>query len=770
MSVVGLDFGNSNNVVALARRKGIDVVLNTESKRETPSMVNFGEKQRFIGCAAADKINMQPKNTIMQLKKLIGLRYSDPEVQEILPTFLFPTSAGPNGEIMITVQYMGEQKTFTPERLVAMVLSDLKTIAEADHGAKVTDAVVSVPVFFTDPQRRAMLDACQIAGLNTMRLMHETTATALAYGIFKTAEFGDDPHNVVFVDVGHSSLQVCVVRFTKSGLKVLATGFDRNLGGNAFDQAMFDHFCDEFKETQKIDIKSNARASLRLRVAVEKMKKILSANPDAPLNIECLMDDKDVRSSMTREKMEELTQHLLDRMMAPVISAMSESGMTPPDIKAVELVGNASRMPFIPTQLQTFFGMECSRTLNASECVARGCALQGAMLSPQFKVRDFEVVDSFPFPVSFYWQGDEGEQKEMELFERNNTVPSLKAMTFFRNETFGVQAKYTTPTLLPPNAELAIGAFEIGPVPKCKDPEGKTKLKVKVRLNLNGLVDVESTQAIEEVDEEITVPAPEPKEGEEPAEGEPMETTKIVKKIIKTDVPVSSVAGGLPAAVLEQFITEEFEMALQDRVMEETKERKNAVEEYVYSMRSKVSGALSAYAEPATAEAFGKLLNDTEDWLYDDGEDETKGVYVAKLAELKAMGDPMELRAAEENARPGAAASLTATAVAIAGQAAPDAAHDHIDAADLESIMAEVKKATEWLSEKQGLQAAQSKSADPMLLSADIAKKEEALKRFATPILARPKPAPPPAPEPEVSEPMDTEGDDAPKAAADDLD
>ena len=615
-----------------------------------------------------------------------------------------------------------------------------------------------------------MLDACQIAGLNTMRLMHETTATALAYGIFKTAEFGDDPHNVVFVDVGHSSLQVCVVRFTKSGLKVLATGFDRNLGGNAFDQAMFDHFCDEFKETQKIDIKSNARASLRLRVAVEKMKKILSANPDAPLNIECLMDDKDVRSSMTREKMEELTQHLLDRMMAPVISAMSESGMTPPDIKAVELVGNASRMPFIPTQLQTFFGMECSRTLNASECVARGCALQGAMLSPQFKVRDFEVVDSFPFPVSFYWQGDEGEQKEMELFERNNTVPSLKAMTFFRNETFGVQAKYTTPTLLPPNAELAIGAFEIGPVPKCKDPEGKTKLKVKVRLNLNGLVDVESTQAIEEVDEEITVPAPEPKEGEEPAEGEPMETTKIVKKIIKTDVPVSSVAGGLPAAVLEQFITEEFEMALQDRVMEETKERKNAVEEYVYSMRSKVSGALSAYAEPATAEAFGKLLNDTEDWLYDDGEDETKGVYVAKLAELKAMGDPMELRAAEENARPGAAASLTATAVAIAGQAAPDAAHDHIDAADLESIMAEVKKATEWLSEKQGLQAAQSKSADPMLLSADIAKKEEALKRFATPILARPKPAPSPAPEPEVSEPMDTEGDDAPKAAADDLD
>jgi heat shock protein 4 len=178
------------------------------------------------------------------------------------------------------------------------------------------------------------------------------------------------------------------------------------------------------------------------------------------------------------------------------------------------------------------------------------------------------------------------------------------------------------------------------------------------------------------------------------------------------------------------------------------------------------------------AEQFSKLLNDTEDWLYDEGEDETKGVYVAKLAELKALGDPMELRAAEEQARPAAAASLSSTAAQIAAHAAPDAAHAHIDAAELESVLAECKKATDWLAEKQTLQSGQAKSADPVLLSADIAKKEEALKRFAQPILARPKPAPPPpapeaAPEatPEVSEPMDADGaEEAPKPAADDLD
>jgi len=343
-------------------------------------------------------------------------------------------------------------------------------------------------------------------------------------------------------------------------------------------------------------------------------------------------------------------------------------------------------------------------------------------------------------------------------------------MTFFRNETFAVQARYTTPTLLPPNAELSVGSFEIGPVPQSSDPETKTKLKVKVRLNLNGLVDVESAQAIEEIEETVVVPAPAPVDGDDSST--PMEdTTKIVKKIIKTDINVVSTQGGLPQQVLEQFVTEEFEMALQDRVMEETKERKNAVEEYVYSMRSKVTTSLADFATPAASEAFGKLLNDTEDWLYDDGEDESKGVYIAKLAELKAMGGPIEARAAETEARPAAAAALTAAAVLIAGQAAPDAAHAHIDAADLESIMAEVKKATEWLAEKVQLQAASAKSADPVLLSADIAKKEETLVRFATPILARPKPKPappPPAPEPEVSEPMDA--DEAPKPVADDLD
>jgi len=779
MSVVGIDFGNANNVVALARRKGIDVVLNDESKRETPSMLNFGEKQRFIGSAAGDKINMQPKNTLTQLKRLIGKKFDDEEVQSDIAAMPFPVKRGPNGEIVFTVQYMGASREFTTEQCVAMVLSDLKRIAENDNGTKCSDCVISVPVYATDAQRRGMLDAASICGLNVLRLMHETTATALAYGIFKTSEFTDQPTNVAFIDVGHSAMQVCIVQFTKSGLKILSTGFDRNLGGRNFDEVMFDHFCEEFKATKKIDVRSNPRASLRLKIAIEKLKKILSANPEAPLNIECLMDDIDVQSMMTREKMEELAADTIARLMGPIETAVKEAGLTVDDISSVELVGNASRVPAISSRLETFFGKVPGRTLNASECVARGCALQGAMLSPLFRVREFEVHDSFPFPVEVSWATDDGSNKTMELFERNNAVPNSKLMTFFKKEKFAIQAKYSESTLLSPATEPGVGTFEVGPFAPAADGD-KQKLKVKVRLNLNGLVSVESAHTVEEIEEEApAVPEAEMKDSADaPADGaegmetdskeEPKEEAKeedkapAKKKVKKTDVPVTSHVGGLPKEVLERFTNEEYDMALQDKVMEETKERKNAVEAYVYSMRSAISDRLAEYVDDATRESFGSLLNATEDWLYEDGEDESKGVYIAKLEELQAIGEPIAAREREETERPTAIAALTNSAngfLAMCG----DEDHAHIDAADLEKITKECNDALSWLNEKQALQASTAKTQPAVLLSADIEKKRATLERYATPILNRPKPKPKveePAAEPE---PMD-DGSEQPAA------
>lgn len=209
MSVVGFDLGNESCVVAVARQRGIDVVLNDESKRETPALVCFGDKQRFLGTAGAATSMMNPKNTISQIKRLIGRPFSDPELQQDLKALPFSVTEGPDGFPLINARYLGETKSFTPTQVMGMVFSNMKTIAEKNLNAAVVDCCIGVPIYFTDLQRRAVMDAATIAGLHPLRLMHETTATALAYGIYKTDLPENEQLNVAFIDIGHASMQVC---------------------------------------------------------------------------------------------------------------------------------------------------------------------------------------------------------------------------------------------------------------------------------------------------------------------------------------------------------------------------------------------------------------------------------------------------------------------------------------------------------------------------------------------------------------------------------
>lgn len=403
MSVVGFDLGNESCIVAVARQRGIDVVLNDESKRETPAVVCFGEKQRFIGTAGAASTVMNPKNSISQIKRLIGRRFSDPELQRDLQSFPFSVTEGPDGFPLVHVNYLGEMKSFTPTQLLGMLLSNLKGIAEKNLNAAVVDCCIGIPVYFTDLQRRAVMDAATIAGLHPLRLIHETTATALAYGIYKTDLPENDQVNVAFVDVGHASMQVCIVGFKKGQLKILAHAFDRSLGGRDFDEMLFRYFAAKFKEEYKIDVYQNARACTRLRVACEKLKKVLSANPEAPLNIECLMDEKDVRGFIKRDEFEQISSTILERVKGPLEKALDEAGLTVENIHSVEVVGSGSRVPAVIRILTEFFGKEPRRTMNASECVARGCALQCAILSPTFKVREFQVRENLRIFFSFFF-------------------------------------------------------------------------------------------------------------------------------------------------------------------------------------------------------------------------------------------------------------------------------------------------------------------------------------------------------------------------------
>jgi heat shock protein 4 len=787
MSVVGLDVGNENCIVGVARQRGIDVVLNDESKRETPAMVSFGEKQRFLGIAGAATATMNPKNTVSQVKRLIGRKFQDPEVQRDLLLFPFAVTEGADGGPLIHVQYMGESKAFTPTQILGMILSNLKTIAEKNLGTSVVDCVIGIPVYFTELQRRAYIDAASIAGMRPLRLMHETTATALAYGIYKTDLSDTDPINVVFVDIGHASMQVCVAAFKKGQLKILGHSFDRCCGGRDFDEVLFNYFADKFKEEYKINVTTNARASIRLRAACEKMKKVLSANPEAPLNIECLMDEKDVRGFIKRDQFEALAAPILERVKGPCEKALAESKLSLDKISAVEVVGSGSRIPAILKILSSVFGKEPSRTLNASECIARGCALQCAMLSPTFRVRDFEVQDSFPFPIALSWKGpapesDGGEEASPNsiVFVKGNPIPSTKMLTFYRSGTFSIDVLYVDTSELPPLTTPKISTFTIGPFTPSKGE--KAKLKVKIRLNLHGIVSVESATVIEEEEVEVPVTKSVTKESKEvptseahqdgegkdvkmddveangpgtendlpSAEEKPgLDSSKVEvvkkKKTKRTDVPVNEVvAGGLPHAELQKAVEKEYEMALQDRVMEETKEKKNAVEAYVYDMRNKLYDKLQEYVTEHEREELSAKLQQTEDWLYEDGEDETKSVYVAKLGELKKLGDPLEQRQKEEELRGPAIQELNYCINSFREAAqSKDAKYDHINAADKEKVVIECNKAEEWFKDKQQQQNTLPKSANPVLLSSDIKKKTEFLDRFCKPIMTKARPPPP---------------------------
>ncbi|WCJ40716.1 Heat shock 70 kDa protein 14 [Euphorbia peplus] len=792
MSVVGFDFGNESCIVAVARQRGIDVVLNDESKRETPAIVCFGDKQRFIGTAGAATTMMNPKNSISQIKRLIGRQFSDPELQKDIKSLPFAVTEGPDGFPLIHARYLGEMRAFTPTQLLGMVFSNLKSIAETNLNTAVVDCCIGIPVYFTDLQRRAVIDAATIAGLHPLRLIHETTATALAYGIYKTDLPESDQLNVAFVDVGHASMQVCIVGYKKGQLKILAHSFDRSLGGRDFDEALFNHFAAKFKEEYKIDVYQNARACLRLRAACEKLKKVLSANPEAPLNIECLMEEKDVRGFIKRDEFEQISIPILERVKRPLEKALQDAKLAVDDVHMVEVVGSGSRVPAIIRIMTEFFGKEPRRTMNASECVARGSALQCAILSPTFKVREFQVNESFPFSIALSWKGaapdsqngTSDNQQNTVVFPKGNPIPSVKALTFLRSGTFTVDVVYADVSELQVPAKIS--TYTIGPFQS--SASDRAKVKVKARLNMHGIVSVESATLVEQ--EEVVPVAKDPSkeaskmDTDEPAvdatapnssesddvkmqdstgteNGIPesgdkpsqMETdTKVEapkKKVKKTNIPVAEIVyGGMPAGDVQKAIEKEFEMALQDRVMEETKDRKNAVEAYVYDMRNKLSDKYHDFVTDSEREELTAKLQLVEDWLYEDGEDETKGVYIAKLEELKKQGDPIEERYKEHTER-GSFVDQLVRCVNSYREAAMsnDPRFDHIDMAEKQKVLNECVEAEAWLREKKQQQDSLPKYASPVLLSADVRRKAEAVDRACKPIMTKPKPAKPATPE-----------------------
>ena len=452
------------------------------------------------------------KNTVASLSRLAGRSLKDPDVA-IEQEYVSAPLVDIDGQVGAEITYMGKKEQFTATQLTAMFLQRAKATASAELKLAVNDMVIAVPAWYTDAQRRSLIDAAEIAGLKVLRLINETTATALGYGITKTDLPGPEekPRRVAFIDVGHSNYTCSIVEFKKGELKVVSTAYDRHFGGRNFDKAIVDHFAVEFKEKFKIDINANGKARLRVAAACEKLKKVLSANAGAPINIESLMNDVDVRGFLKREELEELMKPLLERAHIPLEQALAEAKLTKEDIDFIEVVGGGSRVPALKAIIQEFFGKTLNFTLNADEAIARGCAFSCAILSPVFRVRDFSIHDIVNYPIEFTWEKSPDipdEDTSLTVFNRGNIMPSTKILTFYRKQAFDLEAKYAKPDMLPGKMSPWIGRFSVKGV-KADAKDDFMICKLKARLNLHGILNVEQGYYVE--DQEVEEPIPEEK-------------------------------------------------------------------------------------------------------------------------------------------------------------------------------------------------------------------------------------------------------------------
>ncbi|CCE79212.1 Piso0_001262 [Millerozyma farinosa CBS 7064] len=634
----GVDLGNNSTVIACARNRGIDIIVNEVSNRATPSLIGFGPKNRFIGETGKNQQTSNLKNTADHIKRILGLNYDDPDFEIEKQYFSCPLVKNNEGGISAKVRYLGEEHEFTSTQLAAMYINKIKDITLKETKGNITDICLSVPVWYTEKQRCAAYDACKIADLNPVRIVNEVTAAAVGYGVFKANDLPEDePRKVAFIDIGHSSYQVSIAAVKKGELKILGSAYDKHFGGRNFDYAIANHFADEFKSKYKIDVRENPKAFYRVLAAAEKLKKVLSANSSAPFNIESVMNDIDVSSSLSREELESFVKPLLEKLHVPIEIALKDAGLKTEDIDFIEVVGGCTRVPSLKQKLSDIFQKPLSFTLNQDEAIVRGNAFICAMHSPTLRVRPFKFEDFNPYSVSYFWDKEDEDDDHLEVFPRGGLFPCTKIITLYRRGDFEVEARYTNPKELPIGTERVLAKWKIeGVVPS--EGENTIACKLKLRNDPSGFYTIESAHTVEEKLVKEVVEK-EPKEGEEEDEKAEPEYREVKKLVKKNDLKISCTSSNLPEDHRNNYTEKEQQLTNTDKLVAETEDRKNALEEYIYELRGKLEEQYKDFASDEEKSKLSDMLMKAEDWLYEDGYDATKAKYIAKYEELASIGN-----------------------------------------------------------------------------------------------------------------------------------
>src|SRR5436309_3997128 len=495
--VIGIDLGTTNSCVDIMEAEDPVVITNAEGSRITPSVVAFTDSgERLVGQIARRQAITNPENTVFAIKRLIGRRYEEAEVQKAMKVLPYKIVRADNGDAWVEVR----GKKYSPAEISAFILQKMKQTAEDHLGEKVTEAVITVPAYFNDSQRQATKDAGKIAGLSVLRTINEPTAASLAYGLDKKKD-----ERIAVYDLGGGTFDISILEIGDGVFEVKSTNGDTFLGGDDFDLRIMDWLVEEFKKDQGIDLKKDRMALQRLKEAAERAKIELSSSQETEINLPFITADasgpKHLVMKLTRAKLEQLVGDLIQRTVEPCKKALADAGVTAKDVDEVVLVGGMTRMPKVIQLVREFFGKEPHKGVNPDEVVAVGAAIQGGVLKGE--VKDVLLLDVTPLTLGIETLGG----VFTRLIERNTTIPTKKSQIF---STAADGQTAVTINVLQGEREMAadnksLGHFDLVGLPPA--PRGVPQIEVTFDIDANGIVHVGAKDLATQKEQSIRITA-----------------------------------------------------------------------------------------------------------------------------------------------------------------------------------------------------------------------------------------------------------------------